>query len=364
MDNKTQHGYLVLADISGYTAYLAQVELDHAHEILSDLLAVIVASLTGLFTLAKLEGDAVFAYAAEARVPRGETLLDLLETAYTRFCDRRAAAQRRTTCTCRACRALPELDLKFILHHGDYIVQNVAGIRELVGSDVNLAHRLLKNHVAEATGWRAYLLFTERVREHLGLELDDLQRLTETYEHLGSVATLSYDLRPRYQALVEARRVAVTDADAYVVTDQSCAAPPAIVWEWLNDPAKRPEYAFEAGLVFQAVARPGGRTGVGAQTHCLHGRKLAMVETVLDWRPFEYFTVRQSFSPVECLATFYLTPTPDGGTHLHVCERGRVTGSTALDRLILRFLFTRIYPSAQLLRNLAQRLQAVAAPAA
>jgi len=32
-----QRGYLVLADISGYTSFLSQTELDHAQEILSDL---------------------------------------------------------------------------------------------------------------------------------------------------------------------------------------------------------------------------------------------------------------------------------------------------------------------------------------
>ena len=31
MASQTEHGYLLLADISGYTSYLAQVELDHAH---------------------------------------------------------------------------------------------------------------------------------------------------------------------------------------------------------------------------------------------------------------------------------------------------------------------------------------------
>ena len=45
MSNSTspiEHGYLVLADISGYTSYLAGVELDHAHEILTDLLETII----------------------------------------------------------------------------------------------------------------------------------------------------------------------------------------------------------------------------------------------------------------------------------------------------------------------------------
>jgi hypothetical protein len=36
MDEKTQHGYLVIADISGFTFYLSTVELEHAHEILPE----------------------------------------------------------------------------------------------------------------------------------------------------------------------------------------------------------------------------------------------------------------------------------------------------------------------------------------
>ncbi|HLE27394.1 MAG TPA: hypothetical protein VI793_04710 [Anaerolineales bacterium] len=50
METKTQHGYLVFADISGYTSCLAGTELDHAHEILTDLLETIVGRLKGLLT--------------------------------------------------------------------------------------------------------------------------------------------------------------------------------------------------------------------------------------------------------------------------------------------------------------------------
>ena len=48
MEQKPQHGYLVLADISGYTLYLAGVELDHAQGVLADLLETIVASFKSL----------------------------------------------------------------------------------------------------------------------------------------------------------------------------------------------------------------------------------------------------------------------------------------------------------------------------
>jgi hypothetical protein len=30
--------------------------------------------------------------------------------------------------------------------------------------------------------------------------------------------------------------------------------------------------------------------GAGAQNHCAHGKNL-VVETILDWKPFEYYTV-------------------------------------------------------------------------
>ncbi len=80
-----EHGYLLLADISGYTAFLTQTELDHAHEILTDLLETILDHFKPFLNIAKLEGDAVFAYVPRRQMPRGETLLELVETTYIPF---------------------------------------------------------------------------------------------------------------------------------------------------------------------------------------------------------------------------------------------------------------------------------------
>ncbi len=125
--NDTQHGHLLLADISGYTSYVATTELTHSQEILTELLECIIECVKPLMTISKIEGDAVFAYAPEADIPRGETLLELIESTYLAFRLRRDASRRRTTCTCNACRNIPNLDLKFITHHGEYFVQNISG---------------------------------------------------------------------------------------------------------------------------------------------------------------------------------------------------------------------------------------------
>ena len=60
---KLESACLMIADISGYTGYLAGVELDHAQDILADLMDTIVGALRPPFRLSKLEGDAVFVYA-------------------------------------------------------------------------------------------------------------------------------------------------------------------------------------------------------------------------------------------------------------------------------------------------------------
>ena len=201
MSTITQHGYLVIADISGYTSFVAKTELEHSHEILTELLELLVEKFKPLMTISKLEGDAVFAYAGETTFTRGDTLLEFMESVYVAFRDRQISMRRKTTCTCNACKNIPSLDLKFIAHHGDFIIQQVAGIKDLLGTDVNLIHRLAKNHVTESTGWQGYALFTHQGLEHAQADKSAFVQQTESYEHLGLVETYVMDMHVRYNAM-------------------------------------------------------------------------------------------------------------------------------------------------------------------
>jgi hypothetical protein len=58
-----EQGYLVIADISGYTSFLARTELEHAHGIVAELTELVIARLGESLRFVELEGDAVFAYA-------------------------------------------------------------------------------------------------------------------------------------------------------------------------------------------------------------------------------------------------------------------------------------------------------------
>lgn len=315
MSAATRHGYLLLADISGYTSFVAGTELEHSHEILSDLLETICVKIEALLTLSKLEGDAVFAYAPETRIQRGETLLELIEATYVAFRDRQLSIKRATTCTCNACRSIPSLDLKFIAHHGDYVVQQVRDIRELVGSDVNLVHRLLKNHVTESTGWRAYALLTESCLEHLQLSLEGASVQIEEYEHLGQVKTHVLDLHKRYQEIADERRVMIEEKDADKIFHIDFSTPPPVTWEWLQDPLKRNLWSGE--VRWYAGDRPMGREGRGASNHCAHGKGVS-TEVTLDWRPFEYSTADSFDNGRKTLSeTLRFEALPGGGTRVH-----------------------------------------------
>ena len=321
MDQKTQHGYMLIADISGYTSFLAGTELEHAQDILTALMETIITKFQSRLTVSKIEGDAVFAYVLETDLPRGETLLELIESTYLAFRDHVDAAYRNTSCRCKACSAIPTLDLKFVVHHGDFIVQHIAGIRELVGSDVNLVHRLLKNHVFEATGWKAYTLFTNRALESMNLRPECLQKQMESYEHLGEVEAYAMDMHQRYKELKEARRVFLTAEEADVVITYDLPASPLEVWDWINAPTKR--VLWSGFNEFKVVRGLDGRTGAGTQSHCIHDAKVLNSETILDWHPFDYWTQDARSGPTR--QTYRIEPLEGGKrarVHLHI--RGKM----------------------------------------
>jgi uncharacterized protein YndB with AHSA1/START domain len=337
MSTSAQHGYLVIADISGYTSFVAKTELDHSHEILSELLGLLVNRIQPTMTLSKLEGDAVFAYAPETVFARGETLIDFIESMYIAFRDKQLSMKRATTCTCNACRDIQSLDLKFFLHCGDYIQQTIAGIKELVGTDVNLIHRLTKNHVTQATGWGAYMMITEQCLNHNGLILADAHAQTEEYENLGKIKTFSFNLHQRHKEITEARRILLEEKDADLTLQIDFPTPPAVTWEWIHNPDKR--NLWNGGHVTWSTGeRPQGRPGVGSSNHCAHGKSVS-TEVMVDWHPFDYYTAhsfdngRHTFTE-----TMRFEALPNGGTRVHDAVRAHMPIPRFIRRAAMKFV--------------------------
>ena len=262
---KAQEVVLLLADLSGYTAYLAASEPELAPALAADLVETVVRQLRPTFTLEKLEGDAAFMVAPLDRLT-GPTLLDAIDATTAAFRTRLRSLRQASACTCEACRRIPELGLKFVVHAGDVVTQRVAGRTELAGVDVIVAHRLLKAATPAAVGLERYALLTDACVRRL--ELDPvalgLHGGTERFDFLGAVTVWLRDLSPAFidgdGDWTPPRRRPVLETELRVPLT------PMTLWEQLTSPENRAHVAFCAA------------------------DRLASVEQIVEWRPFSAFT--------------------------------------------------------------------------
>lgn len=201
-------GPLLLADISGYTSFLQSVALAHrddafadgavpdAYAMMSSLLDGIVGRVAPPFTLAKLEGDAVFAFGTGSDpMPHGAAMLDCFAECYADFRHRLDAARGIWQCWCDACARVDVLDLKFILHAGAYVIHEIAGKPELVGPEVVMAHRLLKTGAADVVGHSAFVLVTGVAATSFEIPTEAAVPIVESYEHYPPISAHVFALR-------------------------------------------------------------------------------------------------------------------------------------------------------------------------
>ncbi|MGH2620655.1 MAG: DUF2652 domain-containing protein [Anaerolineales bacterium] len=284
-----EHGYIVIADITGYTAFLSSSELEHAEDSLRSLINLLIEQTKPPLVISRLQGDAVISYAPKASFLQGQTMVEILENTYVAFRQARERMQLNTTCTCAACRNIPNLDLKFLVHYGSYILQQTPMYQELVGNDVNLTHRLLKNQITKLTGIQAYAAYSEPAVEALGIRdlCVEMSQHTEGYEHLGEVLLYVQDLQRVWERERERRQVFVEPADAWFTLVSEIPAPAPLVWDYFT----KPEYR---AIMMEADSMPmdnriQGRTAAGTIYYCAHG-DARIRQAVLDWRPFDYYT--------------------------------------------------------------------------
>jgi len=354
MPAKTEAGCFVIADISGYTSFFAGVEIDHAHDIIADLMTTLLKRLRPLFKLAKFEGDAAFVYAVADKVD-GSELQDAVESAYLAFRKRLRNMKQGTSCTCKACSKMGDLDLKFVAHHGEFVRQKIMGREELAGSDVILVHRLLKNAVNERFGGHAYALYSDACTRAMGIDpaAQGLAGHHEKIDIIGDVPCWVRDLESAWTEENDRQRNEVTRDKSRTVLEFDIAAPRPTVWEYFTRPDLRPKWRH----VDEVRETPDGtgRRGVGTVNHCMHGAA-AIIEEILDWRPFDYVTlttlVPMPDAPkIPMSYAFIETPT---GTHIEIrLAKPKPKDEAFFDKVVGNFK-ERITPEVDVLRKMLE----------
>ena len=284
-------GHLVIADISGYTRFLTESELEHAHGIIGELLNAVISAIQAPLSVSSVEGDAVFMYGVMPEGVSGQTVVESVELMYCAFASALETMTLNTTCRCNACANINTLGLKIVMHCGEYVVTNIGGRETLSGPDVILVHRLLKNEIREATGIADYMLVTQACVEELGIEgiVAGWVEHTEEYEHVGEVKGYVSSL-PEVWAFVRAQNEQkAVQRDAWMSASAHSQAPPAVVWDTLVDPYKRTQWLGANDN--QVEGTIGGRIGPGSEYHCAHGEHNDIsIFSVLDMKPVEYAT--------------------------------------------------------------------------
>ena len=304
-------GYFIITDISGYTEYLTRSELDHANEILQSLFDAQIQQVKHPFIISGFRGDAIFMYVPETNFVQAQSFIEALENFYIVFEETLRQMQFNTTCTCRACKNMSVLDLKMCIHYGEYLIQKLGDREELLGADVIVPHRMLKNNVIEKTGIKAYALFSDAAGQQLHLleYCDHVVPHSESYEHLGEVPMCVHNLRPVWENYQAKRRIFIDRKEAWVKCEVEVPYPAALIWEYLTKPA------LEAGFLgydyAERIDNLGGRVREDAGFHCAHG-DLHVHSKILDWKPFEYYTLNQSAMGLTYIATRRLIPLENG----------------------------------------------------
>lgn len=288
-----QNGFLLLADITGYTNFLANTPTDIGGHITAGLLDTLVETVSPPFKVGNIAGDAIFIFAPDDGNASGQTVLESIDSLYCAFADQVSALRYGANCPSDPAQLAGALDLKLVVHYGEYAINRIGDREELSGSAVVALHRLAKNTVTRDTGHSGYAMLTSLAVDHMKLNsfFDELETRTEEIEHLGKISTYVYPLAPVWERLRRGVRRFVEKSEPLLIEELNIdlPVPPCRAWEFCTEPQYRIQWI--SGV--RDISLEGldhGRAGIGTVQFCDHGDNMIVPVTVSDWRPFDYIS--------------------------------------------------------------------------
>ncbi|MDG5490287.1 DUF2652 domain-containing protein [Psychroserpens sp. SPM9] len=180
---------ICIPDISGFTRFMSDTNIELSAKVIPALLnKIIYANEIGL-RVSEIEGDAILFF-KKGKLPSFEDLISQCKTFFTQFYLQLEALSQQYSEE-HGIDQVPKLGLKIILHYGEHVESVQIGNRiKLMGEDVIVAHRLLKNDIEE----NEYLLISENVLNQYqpkdikrNFGWGELQGDEIRYKHLGDI---------------------------------------------------------------------------------------------------------------------------------------------------------------------------------
>jgi Protein of unknown function (DUF2652) len=225
MENK---GLIFIPDISGFTRFVNETEVEHSRYIIQELLeALINANQIGL-EISEIEGDAILFY-KYGDAPELKEIYDQVEKMFCEFHRSLLAYDQRRICQCSACKSTIDLTLKVITHYGEFTGYNVKNFSKLIGKDIIVAHQLLKNDIENHEYWlvtdglmanRSQENLPEWVNWNSSAKQTDNGQVPFQYTHLGPLKdNIPPEAAPQLEIGKKEKVISITkDYDAEINT--------------------------------------------------------------------------------------------------------------------------------------------------
>lgn len=143
-------------DLTGFTQLIATADINVSKEIIPALLRRLIDANMMKLTIAEIEGDAIFFYRT-GRLPAAKMIVKQCRSFYKAFTDYISQIEKQYPDYYAKHLSEGELGLKIIVHYGQIATANIKGRTKLLGQDVIIAHKLLKNKIKDSE----YILLTE-----------------------------------------------------------------------------------------------------------------------------------------------------------------------------------------------------------
>src|SRR5919109_308475 len=169
-----------------------RMSLAHAEVNTARLLEKVIDAARG-FDLIEIEGDAAFLSRQAETLDPDATVAAITQAAVSMYRAFHIERQHVATnlCPCDGCVQADNLKLKFVAHIGEVATQTIKQRRKLVGIDVILVHRLLKNPVQVPE----YVLFSEELYRTGATPLPEpVHEVSQDLEGIGPVRLYFVDV--------------------------------------------------------------------------------------------------------------------------------------------------------------------------
>lgn len=181
--------FFCIPDITGFTKFITSTDNEEfAHRVITSVLNKVADSNILDMDIAEIEGDAIFFYKT-GRLPAIKKVAKQCQGIYDVFRETIASFQESDEELYAKYLSKNQLGIKIVVHHGHISLAQINGHTKLMGEDVILAHKLLKNSIQEP----CYILLTNQYLDTLKdkkvvknwFHWESLKKGKDKYEHFG-----------------------------------------------------------------------------------------------------------------------------------------------------------------------------------